>query len=192
MKKSLGPRTIVYPTPVFVVGTYDREGKPNLMAASWGGICCSKPPCVAISLRKATYSYGNIVESKAFTINIPSEDLLKEADYAGNTSGRDTNKFQDLGLTAVKSKLVNAPYVEEFPFILECRLLHTFELGLHTQFVGEILDVKTEESITSEDGIPDLSKLRPIFYDPGTQAYYSTGRLLGKAYSMGKNPGRKT
>ncbi len=186
MKKSLGPRTIVYPTPVFVVGTYDREGKPNLMAASWGGICCSQPPCVAISLRKATYSYGNIVESKAFTINIPSEDLLKEADYTGSTSGRDTNKFQDLGLTSVKSELVNAPYVEEFPFILECRLLHTFELGLHTQFVGEILDVKTEESITSEDGIPDLSKLRPIFYDPGTQAYYSTGRFLGKAYSIGK------
>jgi flavin reductase (DIM6/NTAB) family NADH-FMN oxidoreductase RutF len=195
MKKSLGPRTIVYPTPVFVVGTYDREGKPNLMAASWGGICCSQPPCVAISLRKATYSYGNIVESKAFTINIPSEDLLKEADYAGSTSGRDTNKFQDLGLTSVKSELVNAPFVEQFPFILECRLLHTFELGLHTQFVGEILDVKTEESITSEDGIPDLSKLKPIFYDPGTRAYYSTGRFLGKAYSTGLSfppaPGRQ-
>jgi flavin reductase (DIM6/NTAB) family NADH-FMN oxidoreductase RutF len=139
---------------------------------------------VAISLRKATYSYGNIVESKAFTINIPSEDLLKEADYAGSTSGRDTNKFQDLGLTPVKSDLVNAPYTEEFPFILECQLLHTFELGSHTQFVGEILDVKTEESITSEDGIPDLAKLRPFSYDPGTRAYYSTGTILGKAYSV--------
>ena len=68
MKKSLGPKTLIYPTPVWVVGTYDKEGKPNVMTIAWGGICCSKPPCVAISLRKATYSYGNIVERKAFTL----------------------------------------------------------------------------------------------------------------------------
>lgn len=192
MKKSLGPKTLLYPTPVLVVGTYDSEGKPNLMAVAWGGICCSKPPCVTISLRKATYSHGNIEESKAFTINIPSEDLIKEADYVGSTSGRDENKFQSLGLTPVRSELVNAPYVEEFPIVLECRLLHTFELGLHTQFVGEILDVKTEEGIAREDGIPDPLRLKPIFYDPGTRAYYSTGLFLGEAYSIGKELRRET
>ncbi len=26
MKKSLGAKTIIYPTPVLVVGTYDKEG----------------------------------------------------------------------------------------------------------------------------------------------------------------------
>ena len=64
MKKSLGAKTILYPTPVLVVGTYDLNGKPNVMTAAWGGICCSVPPCVAVSLRKATYSYGNIVQSQ--------------------------------------------------------------------------------------------------------------------------------
>ena len=29
MKKSIGAKTIVYPTPVLVVGTYDKAGKPN-------------------------------------------------------------------------------------------------------------------------------------------------------------------
>jgi len=56
VKKSLGPGTWLYPTPVFVVGTYDAGGKPNVMTVAWGGICCSKPPCVAISVRKATYT----------------------------------------------------------------------------------------------------------------------------------------
>jgi flavin reductase (DIM6/NTAB) family NADH-FMN oxidoreductase RutF len=69
MKKSIGPKTLVYPTPVFVVGTYDKAGKPNVMTAAWGGICCSKPPCVAVSLRKPRYSYDNIVERKAFTVS---------------------------------------------------------------------------------------------------------------------------
>jgi len=56
MKKSIGAKTLVYPTPVFVVGTYDKDGKPNVMTAAWGGICCSNPPCVAVSLRKPRYS----------------------------------------------------------------------------------------------------------------------------------------
>jgi len=86
MKKSLGAKTLVYPTPVFVVGTYDAQGKPNVMTASWGGICCSRPPCVAVSLRKATYTYGNIVQRKAFTISIPSEAHVQAADHFGLVS----------------------------------------------------------------------------------------------------------
>ena len=88
MKKSLGAKTILYPTPVLGVGTYDLHGKPNVMTAAWGGICCSTPPCVAVSLRKATYSYQNIVHRKAFTISLPSEQYVKDADYFGIASGR--------------------------------------------------------------------------------------------------------
>lgn len=88
MKKSIGGNTILYPTPVLVVGTYDAEGKPNVMTVAWGGICCSDPPCVAIALRKATYTYGNIVLQKAFTVNIPSEKHARCADYFGIASGK--------------------------------------------------------------------------------------------------------
>ncbi|HSQ39228.1 MAG TPA: flavin reductase family protein, partial [Anaerolineales bacterium] len=121
MKTSRGAKTIVYPTPVFIVGTYDDADKPNLMAAAWGGICCSRPPCVSVSLRKATYTYGNIVARGAFTVNIASEQYVKEADYVGLVSGRDVDKFAAAGLTPVKSDLVDAPYVAEFPMVLECK-----------------------------------------------------------------------
>src|SRR5512140_566968 len=104
MKKSLGAKTLVYPTPVFVVGTYDPSGKANVMTASWGGICCSQPPCVAVSLRKATYSYGNIVSRKAFTISIPSEEQAPQADYFGLVSGRNVDKFAAMKLTPVRSQ----------------------------------------------------------------------------------------
>ena len=71
MKKSLGPKTLAFPTPVWVVGTYDAEGKPNIMTAAWAGIVCSQPPCVGVSLRKATYTYGSLMLKKAFTVSIP-------------------------------------------------------------------------------------------------------------------------
>lgn len=186
MKKSLGAKTIVYPTPVFIIGTYDKAGKPNAMNVAWGGLCCSSPPSVAISLRKATYTYGNIVEKKVFTVNIPSRDHVKEADYFGLVSGDKEDKFSATGLTPVKSDLIDAPYIQEFPLILECKLTHTVEIGLHTQFIGQIVDVKVEESVFGNDGVIDIGKLHPVLYAPEIRAYYGIGEFLGKAFSIGK------
>jgi flavin reductase (DIM6/NTAB) family NADH-FMN oxidoreductase RutF len=186
MKKSVGAKTIVYPTPVFVVGTYDKAGKANVMTAAWGGICCSTPPCVAVSLRKATYTYGNIVAHKAFTISIPSENYVKEADYFGLVSGEKEDKFAASGLTPVKSDLVDAPYVKEFPLVLECKVLHTLEIGLHTQFVGEIMDVKADEAVIGEKGLPEIEAVRPFSYAPESRGYYRIGSFLGKAFSIGR------
>ncbi len=187
MKKSLGPRTLLYPAPVWIVGTYDKEGKPNVMTIAWGGICCSKPPCIAISIRKATYSYANIEERKAFTLNIPSEVYAREADYFGSVSGRNEDKFAAAGLTPVKSEVVDAPYVKEFPLILECKVIHILEIGLHTQFIGEIVDVKADESVLGEKGLPDIGKVRPIVFSPEVRRYYKVGDFLGEAFSIGKD-----
>ncbi|MBP8985429.1 MAG: flavin reductase family protein [Syntrophobacterales bacterium] len=187
MKKSLGGKTIIYPTPVLVVGTYDKEGRPNAMTAAWGGICCSSPPCVAVALRKATYTYGNIVAQGGFTINIPSEKHVKYADYFGIVSGKKDDKFAATGLTPVKSNIVNAPYIEEFPFALECRLIQKVELGLHTQFIGEILDVKADEDVLDGQGQLDVEKVKPILYAPEANRYYGLGAFLGKAFSVGRD-----
>ena len=189
MKKSLGAKTILYPTPVLVVGTYGADGRANAMTAAWGGIACSKPPCVSVSLRSATASHGNIMERKAFTISLPGEDNAAQADYFGLVSGRDHDKFKALGVTAVRSDLVDAPYVDEFPLVLECSVVGVHELGLHTQFIGEIRDVKVEDSLLNADGRIDIELLRPILFvmDPGS--YHAIGALIGMAYSLGKGLG---
>jgi flavin reductase (DIM6/NTAB) family NADH-FMN oxidoreductase RutF len=189
MKKSIGPRTLAFPTPVWVVGTYDVNGKPNAMTAAWGGICCSKPPCVAVSLRKATYSYGNLVHRQAFTISVPSEAHVREADYFGMASGREVNKFAAVRLTPVASTLVDAPFVKEFPLVLECKLIHTIEIGLHTQFIGEILDVKADASVLGDKGFPDIEKVRPIIFGPEIRTYHGIGKYLGQAFAVGKDIG---
>jgi flavin reductase (DIM6/NTAB) family NADH-FMN oxidoreductase RutF len=186
MKQSLGAKTIAYPTPVFIIGSYDEGGRPNLMTVSWGGICCSDPPSMAISVRQATYTHANISKRLAYTINIPSVDRIKEADFVGTCSGRDTDKFAALGLTAVKSELVDAPYVSEFPLVIECKVSHVVELGLHTQFVGEIMDVKADKKVLRADGSIDVAKLRPFSFSPMDQMYYGTGEFLGDAFSIGK------
>ncbi|MBD3286883.1 flavin reductase family protein [candidate division WOR-3 bacterium] len=187
MKKSLGAKTIILPTPVWVIGTYGNAGKPNAMTAAWSGVCCSKPPCVYVSLREATLTHKNIKEHQAYTISVPSERHIKEADYFGLVSGERENKFTKTGLTPVKSNLVDAPYVDEFPLVLECRLLKAIELGLHTQFVGEIVDVKADEDVLSDEGYPDILKVKPAVYSPGTREYHGIGKFLAKGFEIGSN-----
>jgi flavin reductase (DIM6/NTAB) family NADH-FMN oxidoreductase RutF len=186
MKKSVGAKTILYPTPVLVVGTYDAQGRANAMTAAWGGVACSKPPCVSVSLRSATASHGNIMARKAFTISLPGEANAAQADYCGVVSGREHDKFDELGLTAVRSDLVDAPYIAEFPLVLECDVVAVHELGLHTQFIGEVRDVKVDESVLDSAGGIDLARLAPIMYMMGAGGYYGVGELVGAAYSIGK------
>jgi flavin reductase (DIM6/NTAB) family NADH-FMN oxidoreductase RutF len=186
MKKSFGATTLAFPNPVWCVASYSEDGTANIMTIAWGGICCSKPVAVTISLRKATYTYGNIKARGAYTINIPSYKHASEVDYFGMASGKRVDKFKTAGLTPVKSDLVDAPYVAEFPMILECKVIHTHEIGLHTQFIGEILDVKVDETALDGDGLPDMGKVAPFVYGHEVERYYRVGDEIGDAFKIGK------
>ena len=177
--------THAVPTPVWLVGTYDQNNKPNIITAAWGGICCS-PPCIQVSLRDATYSHRNIKERKAFTVSIPGEEYWREADYAGIVSGRNKDKIHELALTSVDSDIVDAPYIDECSMVIECRLKETLELGLHTMFVGEIIDIKVDD-MALVNGKPDIQIIKPIIFSPGTSEYHSIGVKIADSFRQ-RNP----
>jgi flavin reductase (DIM6/NTAB) family NADH-FMN oxidoreductase RutF len=101
-------------------------------------------------------------------------------------SGKRENKFETTGLTPVRSDLVDAPYVDEFPMILECKVIHTYEIGLHTQFIGEIIDVKVDQAALTEKGLPDMVKVEPFIYGGVIQAYHLIGEKIADAFQIGK------
>ena len=117
---------------------------------------------------------------------MPSKKYAAEADYFGMVSGKTVDKFKATGLTAEKAQHVHAPYVKEFSMVLECRVTHTLEIGLHTQFIGEILDVKVDESVMGADDLPDMLLLDPFLYSAETRKYYGIGGYMGRAYDIGK------
>jgi len=86
----------------------------------------------------------------------------------------------------VESDPVNASFIKEFPLALECALRHTFELGLHTQFAGEIMDVKADASVIGGGRFPDIEKEKPIIFSPGDRSYYGIGPRIGAAFSIGR------
>ena len=189
-KIALKPATVLHPHPVLLVGTFGADGRPNLMNAAWGGICCSEPPCVAVSLREATLTYHNILHNQAFTVGIPSRKQVKIADYVGLVSGRDHDKFRDTGLTPTKSEKVNAPLAAELPFSLECQLLQHHRLGLHTIFIGQILGIQADEDVLGARGLPDIEKTQAILWGGfGNNHYFAVGEKLARAFSVGRESG---
>jgi flavin reductase (DIM6/NTAB) family NADH-FMN oxidoreductase RutF len=175
---------MAFPAPVWCVCTYDSKGEPNVMTAAWGGIACSKPPALTVSLRQATYTYQALMERRAYCVNVPSAGQMEAADYFGMVSGRDTDKFADTGLTPVRGEHVDAPCIEEFPMSIECRVTHTLEVGLHTMFVGEIMEIWVD-AVAMEDGKADLAKVAPVIFSPGNRGYYAPGARIGQGFSSG-------
>lgn len=184
-KVRLGPKTLVYPMPVFLVGA-KVDGKPNFMAVAWGGIANGEPPMISIAIRPSRFTHKGISQSLTFSVNIPSVDLVKETDYCGITSGAKVNKAEVCRFKVFYGKLGSAPLIEQCPINLECKVAHSLPLGSHTLFVGRIEEIHISENCLT-DGKPDIHKIRPLVYvtEPFRQ-YYVFGELLAKAFSIGR------
>ena len=178
--------TLLAPVPPTLVscGTMDA---PNMLTVAWAGIINSQPPKVGISIRPERYSYGLIKETGEFVINIPTKALLRATDWCGVKSGRDYDKFKEMGLTAVPASAVSAPLLEESPLNLECRVFQTIPLGSHELFLADIVALQVDESLLDQNGKLHLDKADILAYAHGQ--YFSLGEVLGTfGYSVRKKP----
>lgn len=184
-KKSVGVKGYIMPKPALVIGSYGKNGEPNIMTAAWAGIANSEPLSIAVSIRASRLTYENILANGSFTVNVPSSEFVAEMDYVGKFSGRDENKFQKLGLTPVKGEFVNAPYIQEFPIVIECELTDTLHLGSHVQFIGKIIDTKVDAYLLNDQNEVNIEKMKPIVYED--KYYYAFGERLAKPFDAYKS-----
>lgn len=183
MRKNFGVKTWLYPMPVFIVAAYDAEGTPNVMNAAWGGIHTDN--MVGICLAEEHKTTQNILKTKAFTVSMGTAEHVVACDYVGIVSGnKEPDKMAKAGFHAVKSAFVNAPVIAELPMTLECELVSYDKETCY--MVGRIVNVSAEETVLGEDGKIELSKLKPIMYDPIHHDYLVMGEKVGKAFADGK------
>lgn len=181
MRKNFGAKPILYPQPVFIIGSYDENGGADAMNAAWGGI--SEANEISMCLSAGHKTVKNILARKAFTVSMATADTVVSCDYVGLVSGNDvTNKLEKAGFHAVKSQFVDAPLIEELPMAVECRLVSYDENTC--RMVGEIVNVCADESVLT-DGAIDPMKLRPITYDGMNHAYHVLGEKVGSAFKDG-------
>jgi len=185
-KKEWKAGNMLYPLPVVMVSVTDGEGNDNIITIAWAGTISSDPAMVSISVRPTRHSYEMIKKSSEFVINLTTEDLAYATDWCGVKSGRDVDKWQEMGLTKEASKYVKAPMIAEAPVSIECKVVKVEELGVHHMFLAEVIAVHADEQYIDENDKFELSNSKPLVYSHGE--YYSLGKLLGTfGYSVRKN-----
>lgn len=181
MRTNFGPKPLLYPMPVLIIGTYGEDGTPNAMNAAWGGMADTDRISICLADHRTT---RNIFARKAFTVSMADAENVTAADYVGIVSGdRVPDKLARAGWHTTKSAFVDAPLIDELPMALECELVsYDDQTGL---LIGRIVNVCAEERILTEGKI-DLGKFHPITYDPSGHGYYALGEKVGNAFSDGK------
>ena len=182
-KTQLGPKTWVYPMPAFLIGAMV-DGKPNFMTAAWCTIANARPPMIAVAIRHGRHTGQGIKQHGAFSVNVPSEDLVRETDYCGVVSGSTADKVEVCNFTVFYGQLKNVPLIEQCPMNLECTVVQTLDLGSNQLFIGEIVETHITDSCLV-DGKPDVVQIKPIIYSTGVPHYYGFGRVLADAFSVG-------
>jgi flavin reductase (DIM6/NTAB) family NADH-FMN oxidoreductase RutF len=180
LKRELGPKLCLYPMPVVLVGA-TVEGKPNLCTVAHVGIIDLGH--VSISLNRVHYTNAGIRENGCFSINLPSQEMVEEADYCGLASGRKVDKASRFEL--FYGHLEKAPMVTGCPVNMECRLARTLEMPNHDVFIGEVVGAWCDESCLDGDRL-DFAALRPILFTFDDKGYWLLGERIADAWSAGK------
>lgn len=179
------PGNMLYPLPAIMASCMRPGGRANIITLAWAGTVCSDPAMVSVSIRPERYSYGIIKDTREFVINLVNRELVFAADYCGVKSGREVDKFEDLGLTPFDSQHIKAPGIAESPVSLECRVRDILPLGSHDMFLGEVLGVTVDKAYMDEKGKFDLNASGLVAYSHGE--YFELGERLGKfGYSVEK------
>ena len=191
MKKQIWkPGTVLYPVPAVMVSCGNME-QNNIITIAWTGTVNTNPPMTYISVRPERHSYDIIKNSGEFVINLVTKDLTFACDYCGVKSGKDVNKFQEMGLTPKKGEQVDVPIIAESPVSLECKVKQIIPLGSHHMFLAEIVSVSVSETYFDETGKFHFNKSEPICYSHG--GYFTLGKQIGSfGYSVRKKETKQT
>lgn len=176
---------MLYPLPVVMVSLTDKEGRSNIITLAWAGTICTNPPMLSVSIRPERYSYDIIKETGEFVVNLTTKALTRATDYCGVTSGRNVDKFKKMKLTKLESEKVKAVAISESPVNIECKLRQVMELGSHSLFIADVVNVRVDGKYMDELGRFNLARADLIAYSHGK--YYELGKELGSfGYSIKK------
>jgi flavin reductase (DIM6/NTAB) family NADH-FMN oxidoreductase RutF len=182
MDKILIGQNFFIPMPVVLVGT-QVDGKANFMAVGWCARVNGIPPMIACGINNNHYTPKGIAETKTFSVNIPSSDLLEKTDYCGLVSGKKTDKSKVFEV--FYGLLKTAPMIRECPVTLECSLVQIVPLPTHSLCIGEIAGVYADSRVI-KDGKPDFPEIDPMFLTMPDNRYWTLGKYTGDAWSAGK------
>ncbi len=182
-KIELVAERLMYPRPTLLVGA-NVDGKANFMAVGGGGVANGEPPMIAVLIRHHCHTLKGVLQNMTFSVNTPSVDQVREADYCGITTGAKVDKVKVCQFDVFYGHLKTAPLIEQCPVNLECKVVHILNLGSHAFIIGEVKGTYVADDCMT-DGKPDSRKIRPIVFNLETREYFAFGEVIAKSHSIG-------
>ena len=137
---------LLEPGPVVMVTTA-QQGRNNVMTMSWHTMLDFEPPLIGCVISNRDFTFNVLKATKECVISIPTVQLASKVVKAGNTSGREIDKFKTLGFTAIPASKVEAPLIAECYANLECKVLDTSMVNKYNFFVLKVLKAWIDPAI---------------------------------------------
>lgn len=178
MKKNIGSKLALYPTPLVVVGTMV-NGKPNWTLVGHLGIIGHDR--VMVSMSDAHYSNKGIREMKSLSINVVDEAMLPKADHTGCVSGEKEDKSELFAYHIAES---GVPIIDEAPVSMACTVDDIYKTEGFESFICKIAATYAEETVLDEKGRLDYTALKPVLFEMPTYQYLRTGDVIAPCMSL--------
>ena len=124
---------------VTVVTTKDASGKMHGLTVSAFCSVSLEPPLVLVCIEKAAGSHTSFLESELFAVNILASS---QRDLSERFASELINRFQGIDFSLSEHGL---PVLGGCLANLECRIVHSYDGGDHTVYIGEVLNSETND-----------------------------------------------
>jgi flavin reductase (DIM6/NTAB) family NADH-FMN oxidoreductase RutF len=138
-------RRYLEPGPIVLVSSRWRDQR-NIMTMGWHTVMEFTPSLVGCIIAAGNHSHELIRESRECVINLPTTALTDTVVGIGNTTGAETDKFREFGLTADEASEVGAPLIRECHANFECRLHDDALVERYNFFIFEVVRARVAPS----------------------------------------------
>jgi len=180
-KVKTGWKLPLLPLPVCLLGVHV-DGKPNFNTIVWFNMLHDNPPLIGIAMSKKHYTNKGIKENRSFSVNIPTDDMVIVTDYCGLHSGSKVDKAKEFEL--FYGDLKTAPMIKECSLNIECKLVNIKEFKNTEFFIGEIVEIYSDENYIT-DKKPDAKNFDSFIFLMPNGPYLKIGDYLAEAYEVG-------
>ncbi len=183
MQKNIGSVMGLYPTPVTIVGT-TVEGRVNWLPVAHVGIVEHHTFLISVD-KNHEFSNRGIQENKTVSVSLVDQKMLEAADYCGTVKGADTDKSDIFQYHF--GELKGAPIIDDAPLSMECQIIEQFEVGNFNNYIVKPVNTYVQEEFLNERNKVNYEKMSPVLFEFQNAQYLSTGNVIGKCWSIGKN-----
>ncbi len=178
-RKSIGTGLSMCVQPAFIIGTNNADGTSNFAPITWISVTCEggNDYWLVISMYGTKMTKQNVKRTGLLSANLVSVDMLPLMDYFGSHSAKDGKK-DGAAYGVSRGETLDVPVLDESPWVYECEVAQSVEIGASTTFFCRIRNIQIDENLQVSDSFHiDLTKLNPVVY---SGMYHSIGKLLGQ------------